>query len=425
METYQRNLLDEQFRNAYPAKPGKRFVSFAFDMIFVTILSILLMLGGSTIVRNSSSYTEAGQKVAEEIAYYREYSEKTHLVKYNNEGTRIDTDEVVLDNALRAIYRSYIKVGNGNYSDYVINKDSKFYHDYGSEAMVMATYETDSVSYFYTEYIQNLQGSESHPRMIISFPGGSAEQYVINLYRNHFSDDLFSFDNDSMDLPTLKLYSAYSMYHYLSTKETADSDTVFDDGKKYYSSFYNTYKDFLEDGERLILQDEPYYSTHYLVYQEANYRQGRMMNIALVICILISYILLALVPKFIFRYERTFGKLIMGLGTIDKNGMSPLGYVTLLKSLLGFFPFLTSAIVLYLFPPFNAVYDAMMMPFLGEMPFALILFIVSLLGLINNVPLLFTSNRQSLLEMGFRQNVKDRRKQEPEAAEHSVSGRSF
>ena len=62
---------------------------------------------------------------------------------------------------------------------------------------------------------------------------------------------------------------------------------------------------------------------------------------------------------------------------------------------------------MYMFPPFNGVFDAMMTPFIGEYSLTIILLIIAIVGLVINAFMLFTHYRQNLINMIFRDQVVD------------------
>ena len=65
------------------------------------------------------------------------------------------------------------------------------------------------------------------------------------------------------------------------------------------------------------------------------------------------------------------------------------------------------AFIIYMFPPFNGVYDAMMTPFIGDYNLTIILLVIAIIALPINAFSLFTHYRQNLIDMIFHHQVVD------------------
>lgn len=201
--------------------------------------------------------------------------------------------------------------------------------------------------------------------------------------------------------------SAYYIFHYLYVD---DQDTIGQTGKTYYDTYYSAYAYLLEEAENALLMSEPYYSTHYLAYYEACCVQARYANVALLISIFIAYLLAVLTPKYLFKDGKTIAYKLFGLGVINDEGEANPWYITLLKSLIGSVGFSFLAIMLYMVPPFNGVFDAMFFPnfIIGtKINLGTILMIVILGSLLINVVMLFTHYRKNIINLIFHDKVVD------------------
>ena len=69
----------EILKKSSPARPSKRFVCWVTDMVLVALLAELLFMGFFPIMQNTQIYKDAQKTVAEEIAYYEQLTEKTHI----------------------------------------------------------------------------------------------------------------------------------------------------------------------------------------------------------------------------------------------------------------------------------------------------------------------------------------------------------
>lgn len=407
-----------QLRNAYPVKSGKRFVCFFVDFVILALVSYLLSLGFLPLFRNTSSYKASENKVQEEIKYYNQYISETHLVSFIDEEktTRKDSDILVFENIAKAIYHSYKtfdeKLETPQFSDYVIKEDSKL-AKYGEASLTH-----DDISYFYTVYVPKQEYK------IVTYQGDSAALYVYGLYKNSSMSSYFTYP-DYNTLPVLQSHIAYSLFVYLTEEKNDVNQSIYNAGETYYSTFHTTYSSFLSSAESLCVKAEPYYSTHYLVYRDALSQEGRLLNYAVIISIVISYLLTIILPKIIFRHDQTFGRKIFSLYLTDMEGENVKWYYTAFSSFLGVFGYLPVIALFYMLPPFNGVFDSMFTPFIGNMSLVWIVVLPMFFLLINYVPSLFFQDRETLLEMLFKIRLKDKKNIGESTDEEMNSGRDY
>ena len=165
------------------------------------------------------------------------------------------------------------------------------------------------IAYFYTRYLKENTGLGIEPK-------GD----LFEIYRRSFGDDasfMFSFNREISDMPVLNTQVAYYLFHYLFIDET---DSIGQTGATYYTSYYNGYSNMLEEAEESILKSEPYYSTHYRNYMEAYSAEARYTNITLLISIFIACFIVLLIPRYLFKDEKTVGYKLLGLGVIKADG---------------------------------------------------------------------------------------------------------
>ena len=285
MKVFESNI--ETLRRSSPAKLSKRFVCWAIDFILIALLAGVIFSGLFGITRNTSAYTATKQTVDDEIVYYKQLTEETHIVEYVD-GARVTTDVIVLKNLYRAICLSYEIFGNDQQPDF------KF--DSGHDVMINGIHsaENDNIAYFYTRYLKN------NPSIEIESNGD-----LFEIYKESFGDDamfMFSFNRDVSEMPVLNTQVAYYLFHYLFIDS---SDNIGQTGATYYRSYYNAYSNMLEDAEMLILKSEPYFSTHYSNYKEAYCSQARYTNITLLVSIFLSCFIVLLIPNYLIKNEKT------------------------------------------------------------------------------------------------------------------------
>ncbi len=343
------------------------------------------------ITQNTSAYREADAALRDEITYYEELTRDTHIVEYVD-GMRANTDVVVLKNLYRAICLSYDMFGNKQQPDFHFEPD----HDVRREGVHSA--ETDNVAYFYTRYLKENEDMKIEVR-----------DTLFDIYKKSFGNDatfMFTFDESVSEIPILNTQVAYYLFHYLFVNP---SDSVGQTGATYYEAYYNAYSYMLDEAEALILQSEPYYSTHYRAYKEAYCAEARYTNITLIISIFIACFIVLLIPKYLFKDEKTVGYKLLGLGVVRMDGEANEWYVPLIKTVIDCIGFIPIAFILYLFPPFNGGYEAMLVPVNPDSTISLasiILWISVIFGVVY-VFGMFTPNRQNLINLIFGDLVVD------------------
>ena len=337
------------------------------------------------ITKGSAAYTAAESTIKDEIAYYETLTAETHVVEYVD-GARVSTDVIVLKNLHRAICLSYKVFGN--------NQQPDFAFDQNHDVMINGIHsvENDNVAYFYTHYLAENENM-----------GNGINKDLFEIYKKSFGDDatfMFSFNREISEIPVLNTQVAYYLFHYLFIDS---SDSIGQTGATYYQSYYQAYSNMLEDAEMLIIDSEPYNSTHYLSYKTAYCSQARYTNVTLVISILISSLIVLLIPRYLFKDGRTVGYRLLGLGVVRTDGQIDAWYMTLIKTVIDSVGIIPIAFILYMFPPFNGGYEAMFMPINpdSKLSFALVILAIAIIVGINNAISLFTPKKQNLLNMIF------------------------
>ena len=381
MKIFESNI--DIFKRSSPAKLSKRFVACVIDLVLVALLAEGIFAMAFQIAKSSSAYTEAAEALTEEISYYEDLTEGTHIVEYVD-GERVSTDVTVIKNLYRAIYLSYQVFGNDQQPEFTFGSD----HDVTINGIHTA--ETDNVAYFYTRYLK--ENSQLNIK---------ASEDVFEIYKRSFGSDaavMFTFNSELSDIPVLNTQVAYYLFHYLFVET---SDTIGQAGSQYYNLYYNGYSNMLEEAETLILQSEPYYSTHYVRYKEAYSAEAKYTNIALTLSIVIASIVILLASRYIFKDGRSVGYKVMGLGVTTVDGEEIEWYIPLIKTAIECIGFIPIAFILYMFPPYNGVFDAMFTPIATDsrISFAWVILVIFAVGAIVNGVGLFTEKRQNLVDL--------------------------
>lgn len=388
---------------------GKRFICCVIDMLLVALLAELIFMGVINITYASSAYKEAVATVDREIEYYENLTADTHLVEYSD-GERVPSEVIVRKNICRAICLSHERFANSLYPEFVIDEG----HAVTREGV--HSVENDNVSYFYLKYLSQDDAVDVE-----------TDGDIFRIYKEAFGEDaglLFTFNKEESEIPVLNPQVAYYLFHYLYVDA---EDSIGKRGAEYYQAYSLAYSTMLNEAEGLVLNSEPYFSTRYLDYREAYSAQAKYINITLVISIVISAFTVLLIPKLLFKDGRTVGYRIMGLGVITADGERTPWYASLIKSVLGAIGSIPLAFLLYLFPPFNGVYEAMFVPTAVGSKLSLglvILVITALVGIVNSFGL-FTFKKQTLINLIFHDTVVDTRCIDRGESEIELQGREY
>lgn len=347
---------------------------------------------------NTNAYKKNESIVKNEIKYYEKFVSETHIVEYLD-NNRLSEDVIAFQNINRAIYLSYTLFGNNKILDYYI--------DNNHEASIygIASLENDNISYFYTQYLPkyDVEGK------ILNLNGLNPIDYVFSKYIESIGENayfMFTFDKEISNIPVLNSQISYYIYHYLYID---GNDNAGKQGEHYYNVFTGAYASMLKEAEELLINSEPYYSTHYLIYKDAYNLQARQTNLSLIVSLFISYLIIILLPKLLFKNERTISYKIFGLGVINMNNESNKWYLVIFKSILGFLGSFIILYIAYLFSPFNGGYNAMITPFISNsnISLGLIILIIFIIGTIINLIGLFTHYHQNALNLLFNDKVVD------------------
>lgn len=406
------NQILDELRRSSCAKAGRRFISFFIDCILVIIFSYCIFLGANSIAKTTDYYKNSNLIVDEEISYYNSYVAESRAVEFetiNGELSRTDEiysedgiSKIVLENINRAIYYSYVKFGD-------------FTDEYGlsisQENLDLIKYSIsdngleydDNISYFYATYILN-----STNQFEVSFNSKvEALEYVSDIYRQAFGDkaeEMFVFPVDG-GTPILRKSAAYYLYYFVYVAE--DKKTT-EKSEDYFYLFDTSYSNMLSVAEGLVVRSEPYYSTHYKRYFENNSNIGRITNIALILSIALAYIIVIIVPKLIFKFDRTLGRLILKLGVLTTDDQKVPVYKNIIKYVCDFIGYLSIIFIIYMLPPFYASFSSLYMPFIGNLQLMVILLVIVLLVIINETISLFNTNKVSIVELLLKTVLKDR-----------------
>ena len=352
---------------------------------------------------STSEFQNANEIFDREVEYYSDFILETHLadVKERNDYSAYDIAD---KNVCRAIYLSYETFGNDQYTNFVLN-DKITQYGIGDS-------QNDNLAYFYLNYVPNhselniidiLKYDTSNPTVkpVISFDDKTPTQYLVDLYKSDIgfgsTYSLLFAETDGM--PVLNTQAAYFIYQYILDKSN-------DTGLEYYQTYQDAYVRMLEWAEVSVYQSEPYYTEHYVPYQNSAITIARSINVTMLICILLGSFIGVMLPKFLFKDETTIGRKLSGLGVITIDNERVPKWVYVVKSIITSIFYFSVALITY---AFFYGFSVLSFPSYPDTPisFGLIILILVIIAAINGIVGLFTHYKQTLLDVVFRTKVVD------------------
>ena len=408
MKLFKSNI--EILKRSAPAKMGRRFLAGMVDMLLVVFVAVLIMQGAFAITSSMDGYNATTKIVDLEIEFYNDLVEEAHVVEFVDDA-RVSADTLAYKNVIRAIYRSYTTFGNQNFHFDTIYEKLGYTREALEKEILSGE---DNITLFYTKYLPTKDPNGN----IISMVGKTPDVVLEEAYQEAFRDDYFTFfAKHSEDMhPVMKEDAAFLIFHYLEQSNLGEKlDPNSERGKSYFQTYIEAYSYMLDKAEMAILKSEPYYTEHYLIFSEYQSIQARYINVGMLLSLFISCLIVLLLPKYLFKDGKTIGYKIFGLGVIKMNNEPTPWYVPLIKTLLEFIGLIGSSFVIYLFAPFNGVYDPMFLPFDFQLADGIkywvslggLILLTTILTVVVNCFGLFTHYRQTLINLIFNDKVVD------------------
>lgn len=379
----------DNLRLASPAMSGKRFVSAFLDYLFLFALGIGFFYASYAITTASSAYQNATATVQNEIAYYNQAVQETHLVRFEADGsTRVDNEIDIIKIAAKNIvlyYNDCLK--NGKETGFAEKPAAAFKEAEDQEA----SFTSDNVAYFYTVYVP----AHNDNNDLMTFTA-SSEATFVSLQKSAFGTSFVYFvSTGDSTLPILSQSYALALNDYLYKGLNSDV------GKAVYTAFYNAYSSLFEDAENIFLNGKTYHSGRYQDYVSAHMKEAGLVADDLLIAMSVSYLCLVLL-RFLLKDGRTLGNLILGLGytRIDRSEMGV--KENLLRIPLEYFMATQTSILLMGLPPFSFSYSELYVPLWSWgafEPTLLVFFLIGMaVGFLNLGFAFFSHERRSLTD---------------------------
>lgn len=293
------------YNQDFKAPFGKKFSSNAIDFVIIFLLSVILSFVGYFSFSNTDYYKA-------QVSYINEQIDAINDLAIDAKLAKVDEDGELLDNA--SFFNYYLdshillahSLDSASFDEQGISQTDIDMHIKNTP---VATYEVDSLAYFYVYYLDEYNGKSDIEDKKLEFVNLLKEQDGV--------EKLYSFDGD---FPTLKSDVAINIFNYLYNDDTLGYDT--------YSDVANAFTSVLNNSIS-IFQTLPSYISLYEQYDIGYKSLLDVINIILVISYSVSFILIYILPIFFLQDGQSLGRKFTHtiLVSVDESKIKPISVV--------------------------------------------------------------------------------------------------
>ena len=356
------------FDKAFVTSFSTKFASFLFDFILLIFINLLLCFGSNEIVNNLNPYKEANNNVNLCVNNINKLTNEAHLTSYKEDDQLKTLDEMFEEYVDSHLLLSF----NLNKDDFINDDITENNVNENLKDVIPASYDNDYLGYFYIHFLKENQYQD------FDFQGLSSYDFFKNvLLTNKTKSYLFDF---SYDFPSLKNEHAIDIYKYLY----CDSNN-----SRTYNDLYDLFINVLTNSTSILVTFDVYQNE--LINYNLNYQKlVNYTNFELIIDYTLTFILVLVIPVFIFKNGQTIGKKLnkVIVSSNKETTVKPLNLIL-------------KFIIQYIFYFFIIFFNSLIITGLqsltfGTIPFYLFIIISFLLCLINVIVSLTHKERRSL-----------------------------
>ena len=271
------------YSSDFKAPFSKKFASDAIDLVLIFILSTLLAFVGYFSFTNTSYYHNQVSYVNEQVDAINDLAIDAKLASLDEEGNLEDNVTLFNDYLDSHILLSY-SLNSSAFNEKGIDQTIIDEHIKNISA---ASYENDSLGFFYVHYLDEFNGKTTVDEKKIEFVNLLSEQ-----------DNAKELYNLEEDFPSLKVEIAIEAFNYLYLS-SATSEVYEQLGNIFINVLNNSISMFQTLPEVIALYDE--YDLAYASILD-------IINIILTIAFVISFLLIYLLPSFFMQDAQSIGK---------------------------------------------------------------------------------------------------------------------
>lgn len=283
------------YNSDFKAPFSKKFASDAIDLVLIFILSTLLAFVGYFSFTNTSYYHNQVSYVNEQVDAINDLAIEAKLAILDEEGNIEDNVALFntyLDSHILLSYSLNSNVFNENGIDQTII-------DEHIKNQSIASYENDSLAFFYVHYLDEFNGKTTIEEKKIEF--------IDLLSKQENAEELY---NLKEDFPSLKVEVAIEVFNYLYL-----SSNVIEAYEQLGNIFINILNNSIS-----VFQTLPDVIALYDEYDLAYASILDIINVILVIAFTVSYLFIYLLPTFFMQDAQSIGRRVNKVIIANKEG---------------------------------------------------------------------------------------------------------
>lgn len=391
------------YKESERLSPNSRVFVSLLNALILVILHFVLLVSSMEVMKAIPSFKERVDMTnASRIECYM-IEEEAKLFEFEGEGDARYEKPVSLDTTFeRYLGRQVLRSYEHDSSAFVDPVTEKAVDPHEKIRLGKATYENDTLAYFYVTYVPSVQKEKE----ILDYGELSPREYYVKLLASSLKNDAShaAFDETTYsDYPALLSGYAYKIYRYLFLEESN-----YQEGLTCYNYLKDAYSTIWQKSTSLLFAS-PAYSEAYSSYIAGYSYSSYMMDIVALLSYFVAYLLTFILPYFIFRKERqNLGQLAFKGITVYENGDKENLPLLLKREALGFLLYLPSSILTLFFS--TGLSGAAMFPLftvgkVGISYFHVLCFLL-ILPLINVIVLYSSKEKRSLLDKWTRSSMR-------------------
>lgn len=316
-----------KYQNDNPVSTTRRFCALAIDALILIVISFVLIISSYQIVANIDSYKTAETRLNQEMIACYKLQEESKVYEYLGEGDqKYNSPRQQAD-----IFKDYCL----SHILYSQQKDPEPFKTYNvtiknEKNLPVASYEVDPLAYFYAYFVPKYNEYNGNKYDIIEYEGDSRLLFYNQYKKIAFQTNMWVFNEETLELPYLKGAQAADLYKYLF------EDKSYQAGLTVYNFLSTNFQKIWRIEVNQLLESQRY-KDHYDIYK-ANYEKcSYIIDTTIAIDYVIAFALVMVLPQIIFRNCRTFGKKLMQITVVDKQGYDLQIWQIIVRNILLFF----------------------------------------------------------------------------------------
>lgn len=293
------------------ASPMRRVGAYLIDGLLTVILSFLMIVIGMSALSGAEWYQEHETRVREEMIACYEIEEQAKIYEFTDNDDRLYSHPRPQEELFEAYCLMHIL--------YSYSKDPTPFQQYhitpeNPHGIAPASYETDPLAYFYVFYAAEFNDYGGRENDVVDFEGFSPKAYFYKAMKETAVDiSMWNFDEQTHELPYLDGYYAVDLYLYLF------SENGYEAGLSRYNYLSVNYQNLWNRQVQQLIGSERFLE-HYQEYKRNYAFCAYVADGLCFISFLMTFLLVYLAPQLFFRHMQTFGKKLLSLYVVDRDG---------------------------------------------------------------------------------------------------------